>query len=277
MPTRKVKTKAPKKSNKRSKINKKNVEFYIIAIKIYKIFRIMITIISLFVLIYLFSILYKHNSFKKFYSQCNSFLSDTFYSNICSNVDIIGVDRSNINTIKEEVYNYCKLYNKNNLNNLLEKLKNDPWIKNITIRRKLPNSLIVDIDEYLPFAMWKNGDQINLIDENGKIIEINEDEKKEYYNLIIVAGENSKENIYGLFNLLSSNPELFLRIKSAIMIGKRRWNLELDNGILIKMPEKNILDAWFKLDKILSIKGSEIGLKTIDLRDSDKVFLEENE
>ena len=42
------------------------------------------------------------------------------------------------------------------------------------------------------------------------------------------------------------------------------------------MPEKNIINAWDKLDKILSINGSEIGIKSIDLRNSDKIFLEEN-
>ena len=43
------------------------------------------------------------------------------------------------------------------------------------------------------------------------------------------------------------------------------------------MPEKNVIDAWSKLDKILSIRGSEIDLKVIDLRNDDKIFLEERD
>ena len=144
------------------------------------------------------------------------------------------------------------------------------------IKRKLPDTLIINIEEYLPFAIWKTNGDIHLIDEEGKIISISDKEKSKFLHLIVVAGEDSKNNIDSLFNMLSSNPTLFSRIKSAIFVGKRRWNLELDNGIIIKMPEKNIINAWDKLDKILSINGSEIGIKSIDLRNSDKIFLEEN-
>ena len=97
-----------------------------------------------------------------------------------------------------------------------------------------------------------------------------------YYNLIFITGDGAKENIYGLFNMLSTKPYLFGRIKSIIRIGNRRWNFELDNGIIIKMPENDIIEAWEKLDKIISIKGSEINIKSIDLRNKDKILLEED-
>ena len=42
------------------------------------------------------------------------------------------------------------------------------------------------------------------------------------------------------------------------------------------MPEENLMTAWTRLDEILSINGSEIDIKSIDLRNSNKVFIEKS-
>lgn len=263
-----------KKNKKR--ITKKNAGLIILMLKFFKVFKIIFTILILLLTIILFTYLYKSSIFVRFINKVEFKYSNLFYDNICSNVEINGVDKANIYNIQNKIYNFCSLEDKNDLNLLLNELKQDPWIKNISIKRKLPNTLEITVDEYLPFAIWKDDNNIELIDEQGIIINIDERERRGYYNLLIVTGQDSKENIYSLFNMLSSNPNLFSRIRSAIRIGKRRWNFELDNGILVKMPENNLLDAWNKLDKILSIRGSEINLKCIDLRNNDKVFLEED-
>ncbi|MDD2839515.1 MAG: cell division protein FtsQ/DivIB [Rickettsiales bacterium] len=261
----------------RKRITKKNAGLIILMLKFFKVFKITFTIFILLVVIYFFSFLYKNSVFTNFITDIKFIYSKTLYKNICSNVEINGVDKSNIYNIQDKIYNFCSLEDKNDLNSLLNKLKQDPWIKNINIKRILPNTLEITIDEYLPFAIWKNDENIELINEQGTTININEREKRGYYNLLAVMGDGSKENIYSLFNILSSNPSLFSRIRSAIRVGKRRWDFILDNNIIVKMPEENnLLDAWDRLDKILSIRGSEINLKTIDLRNSDKAFLEEN-
>ena len=36
-----------------------------------------------------------------------------------------------------------------------------------------------------------------------------------------------------------------------------------------------MIDAWNNLDKILSIDGVEINVKIIDMRNKDKIFIEE--
>ncbi|HSQ97334.1 MAG TPA: cell division protein FtsQ/DivIB [Rickettsiales bacterium] len=264
-----------KKSRKR--ITKKNVGLIILLLKIFRIFKIVLTILILIFILYISLFLYRNNIFKSFKKESELLYSKTFNKDICVNVEISGVDKANIYEIQNKIYNFCNLDNKNDLNILLNELKKDPWIKEIIIRRVLPNTLQITIEEYLPFAIWKNGDNIQLIDEQGKTIEISEREKRGYYNLLLVTGDGSKENIYSLFNMLSSNPELFSRIKSALRIGNRRWNFELDNRIIVKMPENDLLKAWEKLDKILSIRGSEINLKVIDLRNQDRIFLEEDE
>ena len=263
------------KKEKKSKFHKKNFGFVLWYLKIWKVVKIFLAIVITLSIFYLFYLVFKNKFVDKFINDFSLNYSKVVYGNIYSNVEINGIKRANIEKINSETYEFCNLDNKNDMEPLLSKLMDDIWIKNVSIKREIPNALYINIEEYLPFALWKNGNVLHLIDENGKIIRVDEREKRAFFNLIVVAGDGSRENIYSLFNLLSSNPSLFSRIKSALRIGERRWNLELDNGIIIKMPEKNELEAWERLNKILSIHGSEIDLKTIDLRNEDKIFLEE--
>ena len=265
-----------KKRKSKNKVNKNNVDLVLFYLKLTKVLKIILALFVIFAIFYLVRNIKKEKTFNEFKEKLVLTYSKLIYKDICTDIEINGVKMVNIKTIERKLREFCDLENKNDLFILAKSLEIDPWIKNISIKRKLPDTLIINIEEYLPFAIWKTNGDIHLIDEEGKIISISDKEKSKFLHLIVVAGEDSKNNIDSLFNMLSSNPTLFSRIKSAIFVGKRRWNLELDNDIIIKMPEKNIINAWDKLDKILSINGSEIGIKSIDLRNSDKIFLEEN-
>lgn len=268
-----------KRQNKRSKqsILKRNISLTVFLLKFFRIFKVFFTISIVIITIWFFRLLYINNIFKKFINDVPFLYSKMFHKDICNNLEITnGIDRADLFKIKKDIASFCDLDNKNNLNILLNKIKQDPWIKNVSIRRILPNTLEINVEEYSPFAILKTNNKYELIDENGVVINISEREKRGYYNLIFITGDGAKENIYGLFNLLSTKPYLFSRIKSIIRIGTRRWNFELDNGIIVKMPENDIIEAWERLDKIISIKGSEINIKIIDLRNKDKIFLEED-
>jgi cell division protein FtsQ len=63
-------------------------------------------------------------------------------------------------------------------------------------------------------------------------------------------------------------------ISSGTFISGRHWNVQLKNGILIKLPEDNPEKAWAYLTK--KQKDSKIlesNIKTIDLRIEQKMFV----
>jgi cell division protein FtsQ len=67
--------------------------------------------------------------------------------------------------------------------------------------------------------------------------------------------------------MLQSQPELRRRVTAAIRIGGRRWNLRIDNGIDVKLPEENSAAAWAELARLerdFGILGRD--LTVIDLR-----------
>ncbi len=266
----------PRKKTNTKKRSKRNLEKALLYLRFLKILKITFHIFIFLFVIYIIFLFKKEEALFKIKNNLSNIYSNLIYNDICTNIEINGVEMVNVKDLEEKIYDFCSLDNKNNLSLLAKNILADPWIKNLSIKREIPDTLIINIEEFLPFAIWKTDNNIHLIDEEGKIILIPEHDVRKFSYLIIVAGDGAKDNIYSLFNMLSSNSSLFSRIKSALFIGKRRWNLELDNGIIVKMPEENLMTAWTRLDKILSINGSEIDIKSIDLRNSNKVFIEKS-
>lgn len=91
----------------------------------------------------------------------------------------------------------------------------------------------------------------------------------------MITGENFKSEVNNLFNLLSIYYDIARKATRAKRIGNRRWDLILNNNIVVKLPEENsdITESWAILDKIINIYGFDVDLEEIDLRLKDKVFL----
>ena len=92
--------------------------------------------------------------------------------------------------------------------------------------------------------------------------------------MIILSGNNANNHAISLFNIFTIDPNLSRNVYSATWVGNRRWDIRFENGLLIKLPENDISIAWQNLIKIYNMPGSIIGLKMIDLRIKDKIYLQ---
>ncbi|MBP7189798.1 MAG: FtsQ-type POTRA domain-containing protein [Rickettsiaceae bacterium] len=156
-----------------------------------------------------------------------------------------------------------------------ELLKND-WVKDATIERRLPNILYVNVTERIPIAIWQKDKRLYLVDEEGHVIA--PDDVKKFVGLTHIIGDDAPANAASLNEELGNDPELRKKLISAIRYGDRRWNLILDQGITIKMPEINFARAYRYLSKLN--EGGKLfdnSYKVIDLRDEAKYFFEKNE
>lgn len=157
--------------------------------------------------------------------------------------------------------------------NLIKKIKEKlPWVNQVTIIRNMPNIINVIITEYEPFAIWQNEKNKYLTDKEGHLIPY--EDSGEFDDMVILSGKGANINAKSLFNIFTIDPSLSSNVYSATWVSKRRWDIRFESGLLIKLPEKNISDAWQSLIKIYKMPGSILGLKMIDLRISDKIYLE---
>lgn len=80
------------------------------------------------------------------------------------------------------------------------------WIEDARISRRWPDTLVVDIVERKPRAIWQNNQQLVLIDGTGVILEMVD--PRAIPDLPIVIGPNANQQVERLYTLLDSVPAL---------------------------------------------------------------------
>ena len=215
---------------------------------------------------------------QKFYSQSRVYFFTQLNSNYgeLAQINIVGNSRLSKDQIITAINESKKSKPEFLIQNLVDEIKTKlPWVSQITITRSLPNTLNITIVEFAPFAIWQNDGRKYLIDKDGNIVPF--EDQEEFRNMVTLSGKGANTNVRSLFNIFVIDPKLSENVFSATWVGDRRWDIRFENGLLIKLPENNISEAWQRLIKINNMHGSLLGLKIIDLRIADKIYLEYND
>ena len=151
------------------------------------------------------------------------------------------------------------------LNDLENEIKEIGWIDKANIRKKFPGSIFIKIRERKPSAIWQNAGKIYLSDSNGNLI--TDIVGNEYLTLPVVVGKDSKKEVTDFFEIISSSAYLYSMVEKAKVVGNRRFDIILENGVTVKLPEKDPKKAWQKLASLEKEKRIlSKNIKYIDLR-----------
>ena len=148
------------------------------------------------------------------------------------------------------------------------------WVKDARVSRRLPDTLVIDIVERTPAALWQDRDRLALIDSDGVVIDRVPVTQMPDLPLLIGPGANLRNR--ELNQLLDVAPTLKPQLVSASWIGGRRWDLNLQTGEVIALPEgqenaKRALGKFADLDKSTGLLGR--GLLRFDLRLPGKMIV----
>ncbi len=151
----------------------------------------------------------------------------------------------------------------------LEKL---PWVRRATVERRLPGTILVQLEERIALALWQRQGRFTVIDSEGK--EIAGTDPARFADRPVVVGDDAPEHAAALVALLETEPALMKRIVAAVRVGQRRWNLRLDNGVDVNLPETNAGAAYERLAQLARENGLiDRNLVAVDLRLPDRLIL----
>ncbi len=141
------------------------------------------------------------------------------------------------------------------------------WVKDARVSRRLPDTLVIDIVERKPAALWQDKQQLALIDSEGVVLDRVPVDRMPDLPLLIGAGANARST--DLNRMLGQVPTLKAQLASATWVGKRRWDLTFQSGETIALPEgetaaRDALTKFAKMDRASGLLGR--GLVRIDLR-----------
>jgi cell division protein FtsQ len=151
-----------------------------------------------------------------------------------------------------------------------ERLRTNPWIADATVLKLYPGELQVSISERQAFALWQKDRRVSVIAEDGTVLE-------PYIapglmKLPLVVGQGAATGAKAFLALLERYPEIRDQVRASILVGERRWNLRLRNGLDVRLPEA---DAARALDRLVALerdhKLTTRDIAAIDLRLPDRV------
>lgn len=141
------------------------------------------------------------------------------------------------------------------------------WVKDARVSRRLPDTLVVDIVERTPAALWQDSDRLALIDAEGVVLDRVPVTQMPDLPLLIGAGANRQAE--PLSKLMGTVPTLKPQLASASWVGGRRWDLNFQSGETVVLPEgdaaaRTSLQKFAQMDKSTGLLGR--GLIRFDLR-----------
>lgn len=166
-------------------------------------------------------------------------------------------------TVGEPLFGFNPVHAKENLEAL-------GWVKTAEVRRVLPDTITVHLQERVALAIWQRNKTHVLIDQDG--VEIGPQDVNRHRHLKVLVGPDAPGHAADLLRLLGTEPELNDRVIAAQRVGQRRWNLHLESGIDVRLPEEDLEGAWRLLAEYQrdhEILSRAIG--TIDLRQRDRI------
>lgn len=152
------------------------------------------------------------------------------------------------------------------------KIENLSEIECATVKRKLPCICEIAIKERAPIAYWKDGDTLYFVDDKGEKFPV--EKGKGIKKLPLSVGPGAPKALRSLIKCLDNYPALKSQIVFCNWVGNRRWNIQISDDILVKLPEDNFKNAIDFLNRICTASGKlDENLSVIDLRVDNRIII----
>lgn len=163
-------------------------------------------------------------------------------------------------------------------NDARESILQLPWVKEATLRKLYPGKLLVSIKEKTAFAVWQHGDELSVVEQNGDLISrfgISDLMSNRFGHLPHLVGEGAAKSASQILPLFASHPRLANLARAYVRVADRRWDVKMQGGVRIKLPEHGLRSAVSKIANMEAahqILGRQIS--TLDLRLEDRLIVQ---
>ena len=214
-----------------------------------------------------------------FYLWILILLSSTFNFNIISNfnklnlikhINIVGLNEKEKNILEKNLKIFIKknifLINKDEAEKILN---NNSFIDTYKIVKVFPSNLLVNVKKTKFVGKTILDGEKFYIGKNGKLTKISLVEKE--YNLPQVFGSFEAHEFLNLQEILLKNSFNLDKIKKYYYYKSKRWDIENNDNVLIRLPSENIENSLTKYRSLMKT-NKIIKSNLIDLRIKNKII-----
>ena len=209
-----------------------------------------------------FFLLFLFGSITNLNFQNNQFLN-------LKEIIVSGLDEKENEDFKKKIYN-LKLnniffINENQIKNVFE---TNSLIESYKISKIYPSTLDIKINKTNLLAKINKNGKILFVGSNGKLSEIFSHDKK----LPFIFGKPKIQEFLDFKKVLDESKFSYDEVKNFYFFPSKRWDIELKNKIILKLPNediKNTLDYLFEFLDNKNLYNSRI----IDARINNQIIL----
>jgi cell division protein FtsQ len=159
------------------------------------------------------------------------------------------------------------------VNAVRDRIESLDAVERARVRALASGVLEIRAIERVPVVVWRSAGGIELLDAEGvRVAEV--DGRLRRPDLPLIAGEGAKAQVPEALALLAETRPVAERVRGLVRVGERRWDLVLDRGQVVKLPETDpvlALRRVMALDKAESLLARD--LTVVDLRDPSRPML----
>ena len=148
-----------------------------------------------------------------------------------------------------------------------ERLLRFGWVREARVSRRFPDTLVVDIVERKPAAVWQHNQRLALIDADGVVLE--QVRMDAMPDLPVLVGPAANLHASELARLIDGTPKLRPMMAGASWVGGRRWDIRFQTGETLALPEgepaaAKALATFARMDQATQLLGR--GFIRFDMR-----------
>ena len=184
-------------------------------------------------------------------------------------INIFGINNIEVSNVKNEINNL-------NLNNIISLNKNEisnvinsySIVENYKIFKKYPSTLNIEIIKTNFLAKINYDGKTYIVGSNGRLI----NEKFNNDHLPYIFGNPETKEFLKLKKKIDLSKFSYDQIKNFYFYPSKRWDLELKDGIRIKLSNLNIVKSLNQSFEFLNLKNLR-DIKIIDLRVKNQIII----
>lgn len=144
------------------------------------------------------------------------------------------------------------------------------------VRIRSGGVLEIRVTERVPAVVWRRFDGLDLLDREGHRV-ASVAHRTDRADLPLVAGEGADQAVPEALAILAAARPIAERVRGLRRIGARRWDIVLDRGQVIRLPE---IDAVAATERVMALHQAagllDRDISAVDLRDPTRMILRLN-
>ncbi|EHH68655.1 cell division protein FtsQ/DivIB [Gluconobacter morbifer] len=158
-----------------------------------------------------------------------------------------------------------------------KRLDDLPFVDHATVERHMPDTVIINLIERTPVAVWQDHGHFSLINRAGEKVSdqgLTGKNAQAFLQLPLVVGDGANTAAASVIDALDKVPAVRSYVTALVRVGGRRWNMTLKDGTTVLLPEGEEAAAISRLAQYQeSMKLLERPVVSIDMRLPDRMVV----